>query len=270
MTAWYAELRKAVSSGAVLVAVLFATTAAAVAALYGYRKAYRHFESGAAATFVDSPAGALYAAAQQTGTLAGLAVAGALAAALYAAECESGMWAALLVSRPGRLRLMLVKAGCALLVLLAFTLVLTVALFAAGRTASAVTGFVTDAGPGWGAAGEALARSLPVHVVFVAVAFAAAAVTRSGVGAVAGTLGPVVVLAPIVGIDGITPLHPQAWVAAWLGLQDEAQYSLYLWTRAPSAWIGAPGLHALLALGMVHVGILAWASRGDRLFRPAD
>lgn len=108
-----------------------------------------------------------------------------------------------------------------------------------------------------------------VQALFVAVAFAAASLTRGIIGTMAAALGPVIVLAPLVGIDGIAPLHPQGWVAAWLRLPDEAQYALYLWTREPSPGTGTPGVAALLALTAAHVGVLAFAAGGDRLFRPA-
>ncbi|MFD8550084.1 ABC transporter permease subunit [Streptomyces fradiae] len=267
---WYAELRKAALSPVVLLTAAGAVLAAAAMALYGYRNAYRHFRDGAPATYLDEPAGAMWAAAQHSGTFLGLVVAAALASALYAVECESGMWPSLLASRPGRARLIVLKAVVALLLTSAFTVVLAAVLFAAGRTAAGVTGFATSHGPGWGAAAQAVARSLVVQALFVAVAFAAAALTRKVVGTMAGALGPVVVLAPVVGIDGITPLHPQTWVAAWLRLPEEAQYALYLWTREPSPGTGALGVEALLALAAVHVGVLALAARGDRLFRPAD
>ncbi|MEU3820328.1 ABC transporter permease subunit [Streptomyces sp. NPDC030392] len=267
---WYAELRKAVLSPVVLVTVVGAVLAAAGTGLYGYRNAYRHFEDGAPATYLDEPAGALWAAAQHSGTFVGLVVAAALAAALYAVECESGMWPSLLASRPGRARLIALKASVVLLLTATFTIVLAAILFAVGRTAAEVTGFATSGGPGWEAAAQAVARSLVVQALFVAVAFAAASLTRRTLGTMAGALGPVVVLAPVVGVEGITPLHPQTWVAAWLRLPDEAQYSLYLWTREPSPGTGAPGVEALAALAAVHIGVLALAARGDRLLRPTD
>ncbi|MFF8384900.1 hypothetical protein ACF053_14830 [Streptomyces kanasensis] len=267
---WYAELRKAVLSPVVFLSAAGAALLAVVMGLYGFRHAYRHFEDGAPATYVDEPAGALWAAAQHSGTFAGLLVAGALAGALYAVECESGMWPSLLVARPGRARLLALKGTVALLLTTAFTVALAAVLFAVGRTAAGVTGFATTEGPGWGAAAQAAARSLVVQTLFVTVAFAAASLTRRTVGTMAAALGPVIVLAPIVGIEDIAPLHPQTWVAAWLRLPDEAQYALYLWTREPSPGTGTPGVAALLALAAAHLGVLALAARGDRLFRPAD
>ncbi|OEJ95666.1 hypothetical protein [Streptomyces thermolilacinus] len=270
LSCWYAELRKAVLSPVVLLTAVGAVLVAAGMGLYGYRNAHRHFRDDAPATYIADPAGALYAAAQHSGTFVGLVLAAALAGALYAVECESGMWPSLLASRPGRARMIALKAAVALLLTAAFTVVLAAVLLVAGRTAAGVTGFAASDGPGWGAAALAVARSLVVQALFVAVAFTAAALTRRTVATMAGALGPVIVLAPVVGIDGITPLHPQTWVAAWLRLQEEAQYSLYLWTREPSPGTGAPGVVALLALAAVHVGVLALAARGDRLFRPAD
>jgi hypothetical protein len=267
---WYAELRKAVLSPVVLLSAAGAALLAAVMGLYGFRHAYRHFEDGAPATYVDEPAGALWAAAQHSGTFVGLLVAGALAGALYAVECESGMWPSLLAARPGRARLLALKGAVALLLTTAFTVVLAAVLFAVGRAAAGVTGFATTGGPGWGAAAQAVARSLVVQALFVTVTFAAASLTRRTVGTMAAALGPVIVLSPLVGIDDIAPLHPQTWVAAWLRLPDEAQYALYLWTREPSPGTGTPGVASLLALAAAHLGVLAIAARGDRLFRPAD
>ncbi|MFJ9798176.1 hypothetical protein [Streptomyces sp. NPDC101145] len=267
---WYAELRKAVLSPLVLLAAAGAVFAAVAMGLYGYRNAYRHVRDDAPVTYIDEPAGALWAAAQQSGTFVGLIVAAALAGALYAVECESGMWPSLLVSRPGRARMIALKAAVALLLTAAFTVVLAAVLLVAGWTAAGMTGFATSDGPGWGPAALALARSLVIQALFVAVAFAAASLTRRTLGTLAGVLGPVVVLAPLVGIEGITALHPQTWVAAWLRLPEEAQYSLYLWTREPSPGTGAPGVEALVALAAVHIGVLALAARGDRLLRPTD
>ncbi|WP_338676400.1 ABC transporter permease [Streptomyces sp. SCSIO 30461] len=269
MTIWHAELRKA-ASPAVLVTAAVVAAVAAVMALYGYRDAYRHFRDSASVTMIDDPAGALVAASQQTGTFLGLAVISVLAGVLYADECQSGTWPSLLLSRPGRVRLIAVKICCALMTALAFTLLLGLLLLAVGQLAASVTGFRTTAGPGWDAAAAALAKGLVVQAVFAAMAFAFASLTRTALGTAAGTLGPVIVLAPLVGIDQITPVHPQAWAASWLRLQDDAQYSLYLWTREPSSSAVAPSIAALLALGAVHVGVIALASRGDRLFRPAD
>ncbi|MCP9958868.1 hypothetical protein [Streptomyces sudanensis] len=149
-TCWYAELRKAVLSPVVPLSAAGAALLAVVMDLYGFRHAHRHFEDGAPATYVDEPAGALWAAAQHSGTFVGLVVAGALAGALYAVECESGMWPSLLAARPGRARLLAVKAAVALLLTTAFTVVLAVVLFAVGRAAAGVTGFATSDGPGWG------------------------------------------------------------------------------------------------------------------------
>ncbi|MET9430114.1 hypothetical protein [Streptomyces sp. NPDC003036] len=271
--AWRAELTKALSP-TVVVTMAVALAVAMAMEWYGYREAYSRFRDSDPVTAPGTVAGALWAASQQSGTLLGLVVIAALAAALYATESESGTWPLLLVARPGLVRLLARKLLCALAVSIAFTAAVALALFVSAYAAEAAAGD-TGALAGraswdpqsritWGDAVEGFARSLVVQAVFAVVAFAMAAVTRDTVMTFAATLAPVLVAAPLVGIAGLTAFHPQAWAATWLHLSDEAQYSLYLWTREPAS-TATPGLWGLLGLAAAYALALAYCSRPQRL-----
>ncbi|WP_236239070.1 hypothetical protein [Streptomyces sp. CC228A] len=264
------DLRKAVHPAA-LVACLTAIGMSVVATTLGYREALRTMDGEHPALWVSTPEGALMAAGLHGGTGAGLVLVAGVVAALFGAEYEAGTWASLLLTQPRRRALLARKAACSLGLGLGFILILWLVLLVSGRALHAWAGpDATAFSPSWGAAVGTLLRALLAQMLFVALALLAAVLTRSVVGTVLGSVGPVIALAPLATVWGLVPFLPHAWLAGWLHLTNEAQWTAFIWTSLPS--VADPLLNGseLLALVAVSLAVALAATRGDRLLRPTE
>lgn len=208
--------------------------------------------SAAAAT--ATAAGAALAVAQSVATSGGVVMAAAIAVGLVAAEYTSGSMPTVLMfeSRRGVLLLRKLLAG-----LLAFQMAVLAGWLLLWGIASVARTLWYESLPAapvpWSQAVGALARALPVAVLFLVGAGLCALVARSDLMAGAIFVGAVLATMPLNRLRGMRDWLPHHWISTWLDLDPSWQFVTYVWPhRAPDPYGGAiavVGLSVAVAVG---------------------
>ncbi|GAA2002744.1 ABC transporter permease subunit [Catenulispora subtropica] len=217
------------------------------------------------------------AGAEAAGLMASLP--GAFLAALLAGGHVGGEWTGRtitnLVSHNGfRTRILAAKLVSTWLVLVVIALLCWAALAAAGPLIAAANG-LPHAGEavstGLARSASQLARALLILGFFAALGLAAAVVTRSTVGTIAGSVAGVVALLALGTLPGWGRWTPATWVEAWMGFPPGTRSVSTLPTNFWSRFTGSGAPPAAL-LGLVGVvgSIVLLAGVSWRLFRRTD
>ncbi|WP_351234258.1 hypothetical protein [Streptomyces sp. NPDC002133] len=280
--AWAGELRAlwnapvwAVVSGVGLVSFLTVSRIWLAGAEYGV------VDSSVAS--LTQPAAALRASAWQISTLLGLLLTGVLVATTLGQALEGGTWSMLRLHEHRVSRLLFRKAGAVLLALLTAQLMTAVLLCMGVILLSRIFPIQSRVGAHgnrvpsptsadvvtWGEAAAAVASTMLVQILFVAMTACAAALLRSVIGTLALGLGPILVTSPLVLLP-VAPLLPQRWVADLLGLPSEAQFQLYFWNQAPPDPDPAIGGLALAASAVLLMAAAWHLLRSERSLKPVD
>ncbi|GAB2866236.1 hypothetical protein GCM10027074_37160 [Streptomyces deserti] len=260
-----AEVRLAARPAAVL--TLLIAAAAAVRAVFWYLDAVTRgtAEQGQGPTALGTPAGALQAAAWQHASLLGLVLAALLGGVVLAEGLESGTWPLVRLYQ-ARLWLLMVRKLVVVLFLAVLSMAVTAAvLWTAIRICQAVeppggprhlpspsepvppkTGL-----PGWGDAMTACAKAMLVLSFFAAITLCAAAAARAVIPAAVLGAGPLAATLPLVTTD-VRTWTPHYWIAAWMELPEDTQWSLYWWSSTP----GSPDTGTALAVLCTAGGVL--------------
>ncbi|WP_405852255.1 hypothetical protein OG361_05970 [Streptomyces sp. NBC_00090] len=232
---------------------------------------------------LDTPAGALQAAAWQHSSLLGLLFVALIGGVVLAEGLEGGTWSLVRLYQ-ARVFLLVVRKLLIVLFLAALSVIFTaVTLWAAVHLSQALqppAGPVNDllpAGqasqeslrqlPDWGKAWEAYAKALLVLSFFATFTACAAAAARAVItGAVLGA-GPVAVTLPLVTTD-FRAWMPHYWIASWMEFSEDGQWKLYWWSASPGSPNSSTALAVLSLVGVVLLSATWLLLRTERSLSP--
>ncbi|MGD3112716.1 hypothetical protein [Streptomyces sp. YGL11-2] len=215
--------------------------------------------------------GALRTSAMQSGSLAGLVVATALAIVLVSADFEAGVFVSCLLVEPRRAVLMARKFLIAAAGSVGFTLIGALVVLGSAHLAQWHYGAVRlNAGsPPWSLVLETAGRAVLVQVLFLATAMSAATLLRGAVPMGSAVLGAVLALAPVCRTPA-APWIPHYWISAWMGFTADDQLQTYLWNSSSSAASIPACLTAVIASLCATLSGILLGMRGDRFLTTTD